>query len=129
MSCNFNWNVGDSIKKFVLLKELGEGAFGKVFLAKSTDGTEVALKIDYAQPKSKSKKKNTSLFWESTILQKIRGEGIPRLLSSGPCGVDGQWFLAMERLGLNLEQWRVYCGGKFSLCTTLGIALQLVIHC
>ena len=50
--------------------------------------------------------------------------GIPQVFYAGNEG--DRYVLVMELLGPNLEELRTYCGGKFSLQTTLMLADQMV---
>ena len=103
-------------KRFKLMSQLAEGAFGKVFLGWDTqEHTILALKME------SRKAKYPQLAFEDQVYTKLHGaQGIPRKVWYGKCGTYN--VLAMERLGFSLDELQRRCDGRFSLKTTLMLA-------
>lgn len=105
--------------RFKVFSLLGKGSFGKIYLAQDRDsGKLVAVKIE-------KKDRLGYLFKEAEFLQELSGViGVPNLLLYGK---DSDFdFLAMELLGLSIEQLYIYCGKKISLKSTLLLADQMI---
>jgi predicted Ser/Thr protein kinase len=66
------------LKKYKIIKRIGKGAFGSVFVGKNIN------KIDYVAIKLELKNQtDTILEREAYILHMLRGFGIPRVISYG----------------------------------------------
>ncbi|EXJ80936.1 CK1/CK1/CK1-D protein kinase [Capronia epimyces CBS 606.96] len=106
--------------KYQLLRKLGSGSFGKVYLGRDVDsGAEVAIKLEHfsADP--------SLLDDEVPIYQELAGQtGFPRIFWHG--FVHDFKALVFELLGPNLEDLIRYCGNHFSLKTTLMLTDQLL---
>jgi len=102
--------------KYIIKKQIGEGMFGKVFLAKHkyTDD-DVAIKLD-----SSILLKNEARIYK--LLSSI--EGIPKLRAYGI--IEHYNYMVIDRLGESLEQLKENCGGKLDLYTTITLGLQIL---
>ena len=103
--------------KYTIGKELGAGAFGKVYHA-----TEIATKAEYAIKVESTKNKNPQLLHEAKLIKTMKGKGIPELKA---IFVEGESnIMVMTLLGKSLEALLKVWKGKFSLHTVLMIAIQ-----
>ncbi|KIX02323.1 uncharacterized protein Z518_08264 [Rhinocladiella mackenziei CBS 650.93] len=110
--------IGD---KYQLLRKLGSGSFGKVYLAgRDVDcGKEVAIKLEHYTVEP------SLLDEEVEIYQVLAGHtGFPRVYWHGR--LHDFTIMVFELLGPNLEDLFRYCGNQFSLKTTLMLADQLL---
>ncbi|KAK5069424.1 hypothetical protein LTR51_008674 [Lithohypha guttulata] len=109
--------IGD---RYQLVQLLGEGSFGKVYLGCDAEtGDEVAIKLEHC-------KVDPSLLDEEIrVYQSLQSKpGFPRVFWHG--WQDSFQVMVFELLGPNLEDLFCYCGGTFSLKTTLMLADQLL---
>ena len=108
--------------RFVLLEKLGVGSFGSIYKAlDKTNNQEYAIKFE------KLKQKNTMLYKESRILQKLNSkENFAKMIFYKE--TDEFIFLVMSCLGSNLEDVLNKCGGSFSIKTTFLIAYQIIMR-
>ncbi|RAL13260.1 double-time [Aspergillus homomorphus CBS 101889] len=108
-------------KRFKLLRYLGGGGYGEVFLAKDLQtSTTVALKLEPLSTRN-------TLEHENAIYTTIRGPGIPKVYLYRP-HIDDYRLLAIELLGPTLEDLFNYCHRRFSLKTVLMLADQLLLR-
>jgi len=106
--------------KFRLIKKIGSGSFGDIYLgADQTTNEEVAVKLESI------KTRHPQLHFESKLYRVLQGGvGIPNIRWYG---VEGNYnVLVMDLLGPSLEDLFNYCGRKFSLKTVLMIADSLL---
>ncbi|CAG2120347.1 unnamed protein product [Medioppia subpectinata] len=105
---------------FVIGKYLTGGAFGRIHLGKNTQtGLTVCVKLE-SQASPKPQLPLEYKFYK--ILGK--GKGIPNIYYIGPVG---NWSaLVMDLLGPNLENLFEKCEHKFSVRTTVQLAIQLI---
>ena len=105
---------------FTLVRKLGVGTFGEVFMAKDFNtGEEVAIK------RESSKAKYQSLPHETNMLYLLQGGfGIPHVLYGAP--EKDYNVMIMDLLGPSIESLFDYCNRRFSLKTVLMLALQMI---
>lgn len=102
--------------KYEIIKQIGEGMYGKIFLAKNkiTD-EEVAIKID-STILLKNEARIYNLF--------VTSPGIPKMRAFGK---EGEYnYMVIDKLGLSLDAVKDRCGGTLSLSKTIMIGLQLI---
>jgi len=107
--------------KYKLIRELGEGSFGKIFEGENIiTNDKVAIKIEKKDVKS-------ILKHEANIYYKCKNiKGIPSIRMFGTeCNYN---FIVMDLLFMSLEKMREINGlnGVISLTQTLSIAIQLI---
>lgn len=102
--------------KYEIKKQIGEGAYGKIFLATNTNTQEeVAMKID-----SSILLKNEARIYN--LFHNCRG--IPKMRAFGK---EGDYnYLVMDKLGDSLESLKNKNKGAVSLKTTIMTGLQLL---
>ena len=109
--------------KYKLSRKLGGGSFGEVFKAVDVETKEVvAVKLE---PK---KCKVPQLVFEARLLKYLQHGcvtvGLPQMRWYGS---EGDYnVMVLDMLGPSLEKLCGFCGKKFSLKTTLMIAIQLL---
>jgi len=114
------WIVGS---KYSLGKRLGAGTFGEIHYGRDvTNGEEVAVKLENRLRAGPSQLSNEFEMYK--ILKGKIGNGIPHVKWLGN---DSSYnILVMDYLGPSLEDLFNFCSRKFSLKTTLLIALQMM---
>lgn len=123
---------------YILLKKIGKGAFGKVFIGWNIrDQIEVAIKIEtinHNQVEVELIVLKSILIDEDMKYQDYSGMsqinqnkvlGIPRLYGYGKLQ-SGNSYLISECLGPNLMDLFNYCGKKFTLLTVCLLAIQIL---
>ena len=99
-------HAGQQIGPYELLRELGQGGMGEVWLARRIDGAyqrEVALKLPHAHLLAGSVRDRFAR--ERDILARLPHEHIARFYDAG-LAADGQPYLAIEAIdGQPLTQW------------------------
>ena len=105
--------------KFRISKKIGDGAFNEIYQGSDIfDNSEIAIKLEH------NSIKYPQLLFESRLLESIPGIGIPKVFWAG---VSGEYnVMVFELLGKNLEELLQNCDKKFSLKTTLMIAIQVL---
>lgn len=99
---------------------LGRGSYWSVYAAwDPRTGEQSAVKIQ------RDSLKQDGMLLEGAFLQRLKGsKGIPTLLD---WGTESGWhFLALERLGLSVQQLADQVGGTLSVSTVLKIGIALV---
>ncbi|XP_008047102.1 casein kinase I [Carlito syrichta] len=106
--------------KYKLVRKIGAGSFGDVYLAVTTaNGEEVAVKLESQKIKHPQLQYESKLY---TILQ--GGVGIPHMHWYGQekdCNV-----LVVDLLGPSLEDLFNFCSRKFTMKTVLMLADQMI---
>ncbi len=105
--------------KYKPSKKLGEGSFGKIYLAYN-----VTTKEKYALKLENRNSHQSLLEQEAYILCYLKGEGIPFIKSYGYSGDYN--VLVMELLGKSLETLFEEKGSKFSLKTVCMLGVQMI---
>ena len=104
-------------QKYRVLTHISEGSFGIVFLALNTTlNQECVLKIE------KSECPDDVICIEKEILKYLNRKkmaGIPKYFGSG--SYDSCKFMSIESLGPSLKDLLEFCGGNFTVKTTLMI--------
>lgn len=106
-------------KKYKLLKQIGEGSFGKIFEAENIlTNNKVAIKIE--------KKNNMSLLkHEANIYYKCKNvKGISNIKFFGT--EENFNYIVMDLLGPSVDKMRENKGGKMNLNEVLIIAIQMI---
>ena len=113
--------------KYRVTKLIGEGSFGKVFIAKNLENSqEVAIKlVKYLNLQEKLGRKRSQLSSEEKTYNQLKdNEGIPTLYQSF---TEGEYNgIAIELLGPNLGTISELCGGHLELPTILVLAEQMI---
>lgn len=114
-------------ERFDVKEKIGSGSFGDVLRGiDKVTGSEVAIKLE-----KREKGKVSSIATEATLYRKfelapcsLAEKGVPKMIFSG---MDGEHHvLVMEMLGPNLEKLLIKCKRKFTLKTTIQVAIQLI---
>ena len=105
--------------KYRLVEKLGEGTFGMIFKCESSDGL-CAFKFEKKRPNKRS-----LLETESDIMKKLKGPGIPRIISYEE---EGDYnIMIMELLGKSLEGLlKQSPGKKLSLKTVCLLGIEML---
>jgi len=113
--------------KYELLKKLGEGCFGEVYLAKNTESNEeVAVKLEEFQEGTALGQLEHEAALLNILGQPVQPQGFVELYyfqREGPFHC-----LVMEVLGKSLEDRIQSCRGKFNLKTTL-VCADGILRC
>lgn len=106
--------------KYRLIKKIGSGSFGEIFLAYHTEKCEeVAIKVE------KTDTKFPQLEIEYRVYRLLQGgSGIPKVISYTI--ESGYNLLVIELLGPSLENLFQYCRQRLSLKTVLMLADQMI---
>ncbi|KAG8509316.1 Casein kinase I isoform alpha [Galemys pyrenaicus] len=114
---NVEFIVGE---KYKLVRKIGRGSFGDIYLAVNiTNGEELAVKLE------PQKAKHPQLLYESQLYKILQGGvGIPQI----------RWYgqerdynaLVMDLLGPSLEDLFNYCSRRFTMKTILMLADQMI---
>ena len=106
--------------KYRLVKRIGGGSFGEIFLGLNMlTGEEVAVKME------SSKARLPQLVYESKVYKLLQGgAGIPRIYYFGQ---EKEFnVLVLDLLGPSLEDLFNFCSRHFSMKTTLMLADQMI---
>ncbi|XP_071481976.1 casein kinase I-like [Diadema antillarum] len=111
--------VGSDKYKYRLVRKIGSGSFGDIYLGINTqNGEEVAVKLEA------EKARHPQLLYESKLYKILHGgPGIPTMKWFG----QGHSYniMVMELLGPSLEDLFNFCGRKFTMKTVLMLADQV----
>jgi len=108
--------------QFKLLQKIGQGSFGKVYLAQDAHnhGELVAVKTE------KINAVFSQLVKEIQVYPLLNGVGFPRLIKKGVSAEKGFIYIATNLLGPSLEDLYNLCDNKFSIKTSLMIFYQML---
>ncbi|XP_052519374.1 casein kinase I-like [Budorcas taxicolor] len=106
--------------KYKLVKKIGSGSFGKVYLAIDiTNGEQVAVKLE------PQKARQPQLLYESRLYKLLQGGiGVPRVWWYGQ--EKDYNVLVMDLLGPSLEDLFNFCSRRFTVKTVLMLADQMI---
>ncbi|XP_029416188.1 casein kinase I-like, partial [Nannospalax galili] len=106
--------------KYKLVRKIGSGSFGDIYLAVNvTNSEEVAVKME------SQKARRGHLLYESKLYRILQGgAGIPSVQWYGQ--EEGYNVLVMDLLGPSLEDLFNYCSRKFTVKTVLMLADQMI---
>lgn len=112
-------------EKFRIEKKIGSGAFGEIWQAFDLRKKRaVAVKFENVDMKKQQ------LYYECNIYMILQADprasnvSIPKVYFYSSC--NGKNFMVMDLLGSSLEDLMKSCGGKFSVRTTLQVAIQMI---
>jgi serine/threonine protein kinase len=106
-------------KQYKLRKKIGEGSFGKIYIAINIDTKE-----EYAVKLEKRENSRSLLETEAYLLHHIRAFGIPELTTYGS---NSDWnILIMELLGQSLENLFQAQNKSFSIKTACMLGIQMI---
>ncbi|KAM7086766.1 casein kinase I-like [Molossus nigricans] len=106
--------------KYKLVRKIGSGSFGDIYLAINiTNGEEVAVKLE------SQKARHPQLLYESKLYKILQGGvGIPHIRWFGQ--EKDQNVLVMDLLGPSLEDLFNFCSRSFTMKTILMLADQMI---
>jgi predicted Ser/Thr protein kinase len=115
----FGGNVASKYGKYQVLKQIGEGGFGVVYLAEDTlIGDKVALKVSFA-----AEEYRRSLLKEAGLLRRLNHENIVRVFEADMA--DDALYIAMEYLpGGSLKD--LIAGGKMNTGDAIKVIGQVL---
>ena len=107
--------------KYRLMRKIGSGSFGDIYLAVNiNNGEEVAVKLE------SQRAKHPQLLYESKVYRILSGGvGIPKIRWFGQHERDYN-VLVMDLLGPSLEDLFNFCSRRFTLKTVLMLADQMI---
>ncbi|CAO4360864.1 hypothetical protein L5515_000738 [Caenorhabditis briggsae] len=106
---------------YTVVRLLGEGGFGAVYLVKDGKGKQCAMKVE----RKIEKRKHSKLKMEIAILKLVNGKHFTKIVDRGKKDKEGFFFLVMELVGKSLSDLKSERQDKvFSFATGLGVASQ-----
>ena len=129
------------VNNFVLLNQIGHGAFGEIFLSFNLrDNIEVAVKRELKRIGKSVQLKTEAKVYQSLLNisqnQDLTGaialpqetvQGVPKYYGIGELPDSSGYYLIMEFLGPNLNELFKFCGThKFTISTTCLLAIQII---
>lgn len=120
-------------KKYVLIKKIGQGAYGQIYKAKNLETRDyVAIKFEKHELVSEESDSgnqfdilsvNSNLIREIKVLIQLqKSQGFPKIYAYGY--ENGYLYMVLSNLGFNLFKNLKKCKGCFSLDTVSKIAIQ-----
>lgn len=109
-------------EQFQLVGKIGQGSFGKVYLALDTlnNSRPVAIKTESLHQSF------SQLLIEIQNYRALEGRGFPKLIKQG-ISVENEFiYMATDLMGPSLEDLFNLCGGKFSVKTSLMLFYQIL---
>ena len=126
---------------YVLLNQIGKGAFGEIFLSFNLrDNVEVAIKKEIRRQNKQAQLKTEAKVYQSLLNispnQDLTGgialaqetvQGVPKYYGMGELPDTTGFYLIMEFLGPNLNELFKFCGmRKFTISTVCLLAIQIL---
>lgn len=109
--------------RFEIVKQIGQGAFGKVYLALDLKNQSHAVAL-----KTEEISERCYMPMEIKICKQLDScPGFPKLFSSGISSDHSFVYMATDLLGPNLDELHQLCSRRFSLKTTLMLFQQLLV--
>lgn len=109
------------IAGYSVYNKLGSGSFGDIYLAKTSTGEEVAIKVESVRAR------HPQLIYEANVYRILQGGiGVPKIHWSGV--YQNLNILVIDLLGPSLEDLFNYCNRRFSLKTVLMLAHQILLR-
>ena len=117
-----NFNQPNRINDWILLKKIGEGSFGEIFIAKNNeDNKTVAIKVESANIP------NSRLNHEYKIYKILRSKGIKSIPKVYEYSThENKNIMVMDIMGENLETLFKKCERNFSLRTICLVGLNIL---
>jgi serine/threonine protein kinase len=113
-------DLPESLSGYSVMKEIGQGAFGRVYKAQSKTDISRIVAI-----KTEPYNIDSQLEYEVKIYKQLESQvGFPRVYDYRRHTKNH--FAVMDFLGPTLTRLFEFCGGKFSLKTTIMIGVQLL---
>lgn len=109
----------NKIGEYSIIREIGSGSFGKVYLAFNQKGEKVAMKTEHLDATTPRLRKESQIY---ALL--IGVVGYPRVHWFGQ--EEQYTLLVMDAMGPSLEHLFLRCGRRFSLKTVLMLTEQLL---
>lgn len=107
----------------MLIKKIGSGSFGDVYLSKDKNGKMIATKLEGINSEKKSR-----LLMEFRIYKKIRSlgftDGLPEVYSF--IETDDYNIMTMQLLGDSLSSLHEKCNKRFDIGTVLKLGIDLI---
>ena len=107
-------------ERFRLVQKIGQGSFGKVYLAKDLQDNDKQVAIK-TEPLSQQ---FSQLLKEIQTYRHIKGKGFPNLIKQGISVENECIYLATDLFGPSLEDLFNFCDCKFSYKTTMMLFYQ-----
>ncbi|KAF1770843.1 hypothetical protein GCK72_002667 [Caenorhabditis remanei] len=114
--------ISSSKASYTVVRLLGEGGFGAVYLVKDAKDKTYAMKVE----RKLEKRKHSKLKMEIAILKLVgTGKHFTKIVDRGKKDKEGFFFLVMELVGKSLADLKQDRADKvFSFATGLGVASQ-----
>lgn len=110
--------------KYVIMKQIGSGSFGEVYIARNRNGGDVAAKVE-----KKSRSSRAHIYHEYKIYKQLEkanfNEGVPRVFDY--IETSDYNLLFMQLLGSSLDDLFTKYGKKFNLSTVFMLADQILL--
>nr|XP_047139978.1 casein kinase I-like [Hydra vulgaris] len=117
---NPKFSVGNNYK---IIKKIGKGSFGEVYLAVGRNGEEYACKIEESKS-SKNRLKGESLIYKRFAIKNL--DCVPTVYKY--IETPEYNLLVMQLLGKSLDVFFEDCGGKLDVGTVMKLGVTIINH-